>query len=371
MNVSPRLREYIEHLDLNTGGGVGRTNVWNEQYARVQNLNSDQVLERFAKGHFMSCQGVRRLADPERPAADLVATLESSAAAIITGTAPLTKTIREKEAGYIDQEYRLAYTYFKHIKIVQEFNQFCEKNGFYPDWVMARNFYYARNIVGLMAYGGIQRPAAFLEFGAGSGALAIMLHRMNIVRRYVIVDLPEMLAFAAYEVERHLPGVPISFGPGESDGFSFVNPTEVDEISDRVDVSTNFVSFAEMERKWLDIYFKTIYRVSRPGALHYNVNRTHQNLHQSDGSHFYNHSLLYPYQASDDIAIWDIDPLQDISRSWVMARPGNPGYSRAAFLHGAGRRRLLPVRAFEPYSLASLLEEKPADWTPWAPGPPA
>lgn len=372
MKASAELRHYIAGLDMQDGGGVGRTDVWQEQYRKVQGSSVDDVLKRFAAGHYMSCQGVRAINQPKVSVKTLLAELDQSAAAVSDTKAAFQRVKHAALDGAVSYEFRLAYAYFRSVGLAEEFVDFCTKQGLFPDWVLARNFYYARNVVGLLKVAGLPRPASFLEVGAGSGAMAIMLYRMGVVRRFTIIDLPEMLAFAAYEFERHLPGVPIHFGPtgGPDEGFTMVKPTEVDAIDASVDFSMNFISFAEMEKRWVDLYFSTIYRLSRPGAVHYNVNRTHQNLHQSDGSHYYSHPLLYPYQADDDLLMWDSDPLQDVCRSWLLKRPRNPAYARAAMLKGGGERKLMPARAFEEHSLEDLLAVDAPGWLPWRPAAP-
>jgi hypothetical protein len=207
---------------------------------------------------------------------------------------------------------------------------------------------------------------AVLEFGAGSGTLPIILWRLGLASRYTIVDLPEVLAYSATQVTKWLPGVSISFDPTADAQFRFVTPDRIDQLRDPIFLALNFVSFAEMEQKWVDLYFALAYRLLEPGGVFYNANRTHQNLRQSDGSHYYSHPLLYPYRADDDILIWDVDPMQDHSRSWVNARPKNPAYARASLVHGSGQRRLMPAGAFEQHPIESLLGAG-AGWTPWSP----
>jgi len=368
MAVSKALKDYIDTLDMVNGGGVGRTDVWREQFDRVRGFTTDQVLALLERGHYMSCQALRSIHQKTDLTLDeMLAEMESAADIVRRQTKPILAKIKEKSPGPISMESRLGYTYFRHINIADEFLAFCKEHEIYPDWVVVRNYYYARNIAGLMRFAGINKPANFLEFGAGSGALAVILSKMGLVGTYTIVDLPEVLPFSAYEISRHLPDAEVSFGPKNEGTFRFVQPGDVDQLEGPIDVSLNFVSFAEMEKRWVDKYFETIYRISRPGALHYNVNRTHQNLHLSDGSHFYGHSLLYPYQPTDDIILWDSDPMQDVSRTWVMAKPRNPAYARAALVHGTGERRLLPIRAFETHSLETLLLPSGDNWTPWAP----
>lgn len=336
----------------------GHTNVWREQHEKTAHLDLSAFMQALERSDFMALAGLV----PPRP--EIEKDLRKAAERIGKARAIL-KEVKAAVRGPLSAEFQLGFAYLSSIGLADEFLDFCQANGFGADWVVARNYYYARNVVGLHRMASDQ-PATILEFGAGSGALAIILHRLGLVRRYVIVDLPEVLAYSATQVRKWLPQVSIGFGPQADSDFAFISPDEIDQLSVPIDVALNFVSFAEMEKRWVDAYFALVYRLARPGALFYNVNRTHQNLRQSDGSHFYSHPLLYPYQPSDDVLIWDSDPLQDHSRAWVNARPVNLAYARACRLHGEGRRLLMPVTAFHRFPLETMLGSKPG-WKPWAP----
>jgi hypothetical protein len=336
----------------------GHTNVWREQHVKTARLDVGAFLKALQQPAFMALAGLV----PPRPEIEE----ELRKAAERAGKArSILKEMKAAARGPLSVEFQLGFAYLASIGLADEFLDFCHAHGFGADWVVARNFYYARNVVGLHRMESDQ-PATILEFGAGSGALAIILHRLGLVRRYVIVDLPEVLAYSATQVRKWLPEASIAFGPGPEADFTFVSPDEIDGLSGPIDMALNFISFAEMEKRWVDAYFALVYRLARPGALFYNVNRTHQNLRQSDGSQFYSHPLLYPYQPDDDLVMWDVDPLQDHSRAWVNARPANPAYARACRVHGKGRRLLMPATALHSYPLAELQSALP-NWRPWSP----
>lgn len=360
------LKNHIKNMNKIHDRFATKTNVWQQQYDKfATGKDYNRLFRDITSGIYLSCEAPLYKKEENRPNPLLAFDREYKELLRITKPFLDMHKDRRDHEGF---EYLRAYMLFKNMNIVKEYEGFCSDHQLFPNWALARNYYYARNVIGLMALHGQNKRSTVLEIGGGSGAMAVILGLMGVVRDYIIVDLPEMLAFSAFSVHKFLPGARICFGTPEQSIFpnastySFLCPEEASKIRDSsLDMSVNFISFAEMDRASRDYYFDQIYRVTRPGGIHYNVNRTHQLLEQSDGTPFYNHSLLYPYRENDRVIFWGIDPLQLVSRMWFAKQPINPAYARAALINCLSDTchpvNLLPVTAFHAVPLGKLLSD--------------
>jgi SAM-dependent methyltransferase len=201
----------------------------------------------------------------------------------------------------------------------------------------ARHWYYARQLCELTA--DLPSRLDVLEIGAGAGNLAFFLERMGRVRSYTIVDLPQMLVRAAYELGRRLPDAALAFDEvrGEAGRWSFVSDFRAGELipGAAFDLALNVNSFMEMDRGTRDGYIDLIYRTARPRALFFNVNRRQHALPLADGGTWDSNPLLYPYRANDEVLIWEEDPFQTLTRGKWGART-TLAFTRAARIGGAG-----------------------------------
>ena len=96
-----------------------------------------------------------------------------------------------------------------------------EENKFYTDFSSQRLYFYNRiQQLIVQRYLSNRNDLNFLEIGAGGGNSAIFLIKNNIVKNYVIVDLPEMLIYSAYHIDKNCNGFKIEFGPNN---LSYLN----------------------------------------------------------------------------------------------------------------------------------------------------
>jgi putative sugar O-methyltransferase len=193
----------------------------------------------------------------------------------------------------------------------------------------ARFFFYKKAIEALVEkYLGDEQPN-YLEVGAGAGVLATFLAVSGKVRSYCIVDLPEMIPFSIYTIQRYVPNADIHYNefPQKAEhippnSFWFIVPQKVNILPAQFfDVCLNFNSFMEMDEAVRNSYIHMIYRLARPGAIFYNVNRRQKALPQRDGSVFDNNPLLYPYRPDDEIIFWEEDAFQMAARNNINILP--------------------------------------------------
>lgn len=188
----------------------------------------------------------------------------------------------------------------------------------------AWNYWYLLELESLLAEHAPSRPLDVLEVGAGSGMLACFLHRRGLVRRYTIVDLPEMLVVSGDTLARYCGDAALSFNvlPQSEPAFGLLAPQHCERIPDEsADVVLNISSFMEMDRGVRDGYIALLYRAARSGALFYNVNRRQRALPQPGGGTFDNNPLLYPYRPDDHVLLWQEDEFQQAVRARFNETP--------------------------------------------------
>jgi hypothetical protein len=182
----------------------------------------------------------------------------------------------------------------------------------------AWNYWYLLELEHVLAEHGPGRPLDVVEIGPGSGMLGCFLHRRGLTRRYTMIDLPEMLVVSGYTVARHCPDATLTFNqpPSGEPAFALLAPQHAADVPDEcADLVLNVSSFMEMDRSVRDDYIALLYRVARPGALFYNVNRRQRALPQPGGGTFDNNPLLYPYRPDDRVLLWEEDEFQQAVRA--------------------------------------------------------
>jgi hypothetical protein len=205
---------------------------------------------------------------------------------------------------------------------------------------MPRNFYYKRQLQQLVDQHLGTRPLDVLEIGAGSANLAVFLAVEGLVRNYCIVDLPDMLVYAGYTVQKYLPEAELFINeaprvaePAFRPRFWLLAPGELgDAPSASFDLCLSVNAFQEMDRATRDGYIEQVYRLGKSDALFFNVNRRLRGLAQPDGTTYDNNPLLYPYRASDRILVWEEDEYQQATRSTFGVSP-SLAVTRAAIIN--------------------------------------
>lgn len=229
------------------------------------------------------------------------------------------------------------------IALYDSYVQFCGEHRFSADFGAARAYYNVWNVFHLLKHLELVRAGEslrVLEIGAGAGMFGLFLSKLVPKIDYTIVDLPQMLEFSRYNLELLAPQTK----------FRFLSPGELADVPEAsFDCTVNFNSFMEMDRDTVAHYFDQIYRTSRCGALHFNINRVQPNLVESSGMKFLNNPLLYPYRHDDAVIFWDTDPFQVFTRFSYGGLTESQAYTRAAVLGGSpGSSRELPVSYFHP-----------------------
>ncbi len=121
----------------------------------------------------------------------------------------------------------------------------------------------------------------YLEIGAGTGYLAVMMHRLTGGRTFII-DLPDIIPFSFLYINKAFPKADFLL-PHEvsreniasmKSGFIFLTPQQLHTIHDRsIDLAVNTASFGEMIPEQIEIYFTFLRRVLKKENLFYTTNR--------------------------------------------------------------------------------------------------
>lgn len=189
----------------------------------------------------------------------------------------------------------------------EEYRAFCGELGISPDSHNTSQLFYVSRRV--RAIEGLPRGGTVLEVGAGTGNLAIMLHKLGLARRYVIVDLPEMLLHSSRTIRRYLPDVPVRFALQDGDGplalpesgFLLVPNARFERLPGGfADLCVNIGSFQEMSREQVWGYMGLFRRASRLGAHWLTLNR------RKTVGDWDNNPLLYPY-GDNEVLRWEPD----------------------------------------------------------------
>lgn len=236
--------------------------------------------------------------------------------------------IRELSAEISTQRFKLGKSelpihvlWLQDNGIFDELMDFLDAQGLRFQSTATRWYLYARKLAKLSKRH-VGRSASILEIGAGAGELACFAYAMRRWRRYIVVDLPPMLANLHRNLSRRMPEAVFALNAWPEQAAApqivLLDPAHADLIpDDAADIGLNFNSFMEMDDGVRDRYIALIYRAVRPGGLFWNVNRRQPKMTRLDGSVFDNHPLRYPYRADDEVLEIDLDFAQQDVRSTV------------------------------------------------------
>ena len=135
-------------------------------------------------------------------------------------------------------------------------------------------------------------PLRIIEIGGGFGGLAYHLMQVFEGRvRYIIVDLPESLAFSAIylttlfpDLDNHLAGETGAISLGETSGFTFVPNMDHERIAldgRDADLVINTLSLSEMSDAQIDDYCRSAARWIGSRGIFFEQN--HQSNHRGPG----------------------------------------------------------------------------------------
>lgn len=195
------------------------------------------------------------------------------------------------------------------LKLWDEYAAFCGELGISTGSFNTSNLFHlsrvAKAIPGLPS-----KDLSVLEVGAGTGNMAIMLWKLGLVKRYVIVDLPEMLLYSSRTIRHFLPDAPFHFAHRHPDGtlkipdegFLFVPNRDFARLpDDAFDLCINIGSFQEMSRSQVYGYLELFQRSSKAGGHILTLNR------RKTVGDWDNNPLAYPY-GPNEILRWEPDP---------------------------------------------------------------
>jgi putative sugar O-methyltransferase len=130
-----------------------------------------------------------------------------------------------------------------------------------------------------------RRAPRFLEIGAGYGALAAKLRRINAESRFVLIDLPETLAVQHWYLSFAMPGARLigyqeycDLGMQsalEQADILLLPPAAIGELpTGTFDTAINIRSLAEMTTGYVGFYVSQIERLLKENGTFYCVNNT-------------------------------------------------------------------------------------------------
>lgn len=204
--------------------------------------------------------------------------------------------------------YPKFYRALKLVGIADDYARFCAEMGISTCSFNTAKLFYASSVF-LDSVARSAPPPSVLEIGGGTGNLAVMINRRRPIRRYVIVDLPEMLLHSSRTIRRYLPDTPVAFAHRQAgaklelpdNGFLLVPHYLASRLPDEAfDAAINVDSFQEMSAEQVYGYLDLIGRCARPNAVLMTINRRKQ------VGTFDNNPLRYPYPASEVIR-WEND----------------------------------------------------------------
>ena len=222
------------------------------------------------------------------------------------------------------------------IGMLDDYFKFMKENKFYTDFSSQRLYFYNR-IQQLIVekYLNKHNNLNFLEIGAGGGTSAIFLIKNNIVKNYVIVDLPEMLIYSAYHINKNCGEFNVEFGldkinnlNNESKTVYFLTPDQIDSIPDKL-INFQFSINALMEMR-IDIsnrYIKEMYRIGADNSITMIIARINE-LFLNEKIKELNNPYAYQYSFDDKIISMGPDFLQDNSRALLRDTPYSPSMIR-------------------------------------------
>lgn len=220
-------------------------------------------------------------------------------------------------------EHARAIAFLKRRNLYRSYMSFIKRFGIGSDMQTIRHYHYARVLSdALSTASGTKTVDTILEIGAGAGNFAVFAFALLQPRCYIIVDLPQMLAYSGYQILKHVPDVtviyPYEYSPDKLQGpgpkVLLLTPSQIENLpNDIADVMLNFTSFSEMDREEVDRYIQQVYRVGKPDSVFYNVNRW-KIMKDRMGGEYIQNPFLFPYKSNDEILSLGLDTFHHETR---------------------------------------------------------
>ena len=169
----------------------------------LDDRNSKNIINELKSSYFLEHYSLFKYSDnfiKHRNHRDKILFRKTLLSILISNPILLTKVLKKiyqksksRDSLFLTQSLTL-----ESIGMLDDYFKFMKKNEFYTDFSSQRLYFYNR-IQQLIVekYLDNKNDLNFLEIGAGGGNSAIFLIKNNIVKNYVIVDLPEMLIYSA------------------------------------------------------------------------------------------------------------------------------------------------------------------------------
>ena len=261
----------------------------------------------------------------------LLSILISNPVLLIKVLKKIYKKSKSRDSIFLTQSLTL-----ESIGVLDDYFKYMEKNEFYTDFSSQRLYFYNRiQQLIIQRYLKNSNDLNFLEIGAGGGNSAIFLIKNNIVKNYVIVDLPEMLIYSAYHINKNCNEYNIEFGPDnisnlnkESRSIFFLTPNQINLIPDKlINFQFSINALMEMRNDISNQYIKEMYRIGSNDSITMIIARINE-LFLKEKIKEVNNPYTYEYSPDDKVISMGPDFLQDNSRSLLRDTPFSPSMLR-------------------------------------------
>ena len=177
--------------------------------------------------------------------------------------------------------------------------------------------YYIYNIINY--FSSLDARPVIIDIGSGSGNLLSVMFENIPSATFIDIDLPEMILVASCFIHENYPDAKILLPNEVDDHFSitdfdfvFLVPSQADRILPRsVDIVTNISSFQEMAKQQVELYFRLIDKVLKPGGIFCTTNRAEKfsDIANAEGreeppSRF----SEYPWVSEREVLVYEVCP---------------------------------------------------------------
>lgn len=155
-----------------------------------------------------------------------------------------------------------------------EYQHHLQSQNQFLSYSSARTYYYYK-----LLCSELRDNISVVEIGAGYGNLAELIMSKHNIKKYVIIDLPEVIQFTKQRLMKLFPELKIIEDIAESNDLPekhilFIKPSDVHKIDqEQFDLAINTESFAEMDVHVSDGYFELLSWILKSGAKFLSINR--------------------------------------------------------------------------------------------------
>ncbi|MEC7880708.1 MAG: putative sugar O-methyltransferase [Chloroflexota bacterium] len=336
------LKKIEDFISLNQSKKEYISTHWSEIIKlRLANKNLNEIIDELKSSHYLEHYSLFKYTDnfiKHQDPKDKILFRKTLLSILISNPVLLIKVLKKiyKKSKSRDSIFLTQSLTLESIGILDDYFKFMEENKFYTDFSSQRLYFYNR-VQQLIAqrYLNNSNDINFLEIGAGGGNSAIFLIKNNIVKNYVIVDLPEMLTYSAYHIHKNCDEFNIEFGPNKINNFNnesktifFLTPDQINLIPDKlIDFQFSINALMEMTIDISNRYVKEMYRIGANDSITMIIARINE-LTLKEKPKELNNPYTYKYSSDDKVISMGPDFLQDNSRSLLRSTPISPSMIR-------------------------------------------